>query len=160
MDKINNIKGTKDILSKDTYVWQYVESKIHSYLKASGFTEIRTPIFENSKLFNHSIGKETDIVSKEMYSWIDQGKNQLTLKPEATASVARAFIQHNLGRKANLNKLYYLDSFFRRERPQKGRLRQFKQFGIEALGSEFPEQDAEIISIAYNFYNSLMDYYS
>ena len=112
-------------------------------------------MFENTNLFSRSIGLQTDIVSKEMYSWIDQGGNNLTLKPEATASVVRAYIQHNLGKKNPINKLYYIDTLFRRERPQKGRYRQFNQFGVEAIGSAHPEQDAEIISLAYNFYKSL-----
>jgi len=152
---IKNIKGTKDILGDETKLWQFIESEIHSFMHAYGYDEIRTPKFENSSLFNRSIGQDTDIVSKEMYSWKDQGGNNLTLKPEVTASVVRAFIQHNLGKKNPLNKLYYIDSLFRRERPQKGRYRQFEQFGVEAIGSENPEQDAEIISLAYNFYKSI-----
>ena len=152
---IKNIKGTKDILSNEAILWQFIESKIHSFFKKYGFSEIKTPAFENTDLFIRSIGNQTDIVSKEMYSWTDQGGNKLTLKPEVTASVVRAYIQHNLGRKNPINKLYYIDSLFRRERPQKGRFRQFEQFGIEVIGSSFPEQDAEVIAIAYNFYKSL-----
>ena len=155
MDIIKNIKGTKDILGEESFVWQYLENKLHNFFQQYGYQEIRTPAFEDSQLFNRSIGKETDIVSKEMYSWTDQGGNNLTLKPELTASVVRAFIQHNLGKRNNINKLYYIDSLFRRERPQKGRFRQFTQFGVEAFGSHFPEQDAEVISLAYNFYKSL-----
>ena len=152
---INNIKGTKDILWHDTVIWQFLESEIHLFFQKFGFNEIRTPAFENTNLFIRSIGDETDIVSKEMYSWIDQGGNHLTLKPEVTASVARAYIQHNLGKKFAINKLYYIDNLFRRERPQKGRYRQFKQFGVEVIGSKYPEQDAEVISSAYTFYQSL-----
>jgi len=155
MEVIKNIKGTKDILPNETLLWQWIENNIHKFMQSYGYGEIRTPKFENSILFNRSIGLNTDIVSKEMYSWIDQGKNNLTLKPEVTASVVRSYIQHNLGRKNILNKLYYIDSLFRRERPQKGRFRQFEQFGVESIGSEFPEQDAEIISMAYFFYKSL-----
>ena len=118
--------------------------------------EIKTPAFENTELFIRGVGTETDIVSKEMYSWKDQGGNNLTLKPEVTASVVRAFIQHNLGKRNLLNKLYYIDSLFRRERPQKGRLRQFNQFGVEVIGSSFPEQDAEVIALAYNLYKYLI----
>tara|TARA_Y100000590_G_scaffold465350_1_gene637403 strand:+ start:1389 stop:2645 length:1257 start_codon:yes stop_codon:yes gene_type:complete len=154
-NQIRNIKGTKDILLQETLVWQFIESQVHLFFKQYGFEEIRTPAFENTNLFIRSIGEQTDIVSKEMYSWIDQGGNKLTLKPEVTASVARAYIQHNLGKKFSINKLYYIDSLFRRERPQKGRYRQFKQFGIEVVGSSFPEQDAEVISLAYNFYKFL-----
>ena len=152
---IKNIKGTKDILGNEANLWQFIESEIHYFMKLYGYDEIRTPKFENSSLFNRSIGLDTDIVSKEMYSWQDQGGNNLTLKPEVTASVVRAYIQHNLGKKNPINKLYYIDSLFRRERPQKGRFRQFEQFGVEAIGSENPEQDAEIISLAYNFYKNI-----
>ena len=152
---IKNIKGTKDILGDETNLWQFIESEIHRFMNLYGYDEIRTPKFENSSLFNRSIGNDTDIVSKEMYSWEDQGGNNLTLKPEVTASVVRAYIQHNLGKKNPLNKLYYIDSLFRRERPQKGRYRQFEQFGVEAIGSENPEQDAEVISLAYNFYKNM-----
>ena len=149
---IRNIKGTKDILSEESVIWQYVESKIHTFFKQYGFSEIRTPAFENTNLFKRSIGEHTDIVSKEMYSWTDQGGNNITLKPEVTASVVRSYIQHSLGKINPMSKLYYIDSLFRRERPQKGRYRQFNQFGIEAIGSKFPEQDAEVIALAYNFY--------
>tara|TARA_B100000700_G_C14979192_1_gene825457 strand:+ start:401 stop:1498 length:1098 start_codon:yes stop_codon:yes gene_type:complete len=100
------------------------------------------------------VGKDTDVVSKEMYSWTDQGNNNLTLKPELTAPVVRSFIQHNLGRLQPINRVYYIDALFRRERPQKGRQRQFHQFGIEAFGSEHPEMDVEVISVAYNIYKS------
>jgi len=152
---IKNIKGTKDILPNETDLWQYVELKIHHFFKKYGYKEIRTPSFEDSALFHRSIGEETDIVSKEMYSWIDQGGKSLTLKPEVTASVVRAFNQHNLGHENKINKLYYIDSLFRRERPQKGRYRQFQQFGIETMGSDRPEQDAEIIAMAHNLYKFL-----
>jgi len=150
-----NLKGTKDVLPNESYRWQYLENYIHNFFMKYGYEEIRTPSFENSELFLRSIGKETDIVSKEMYSWIDQGNNNLTLRPELTAPVVRSFIQHQLGKQNKCHKLYYLGSLYRRERPQKGRLRQFKQFGIEAFGSEFPEQDVEVISMAYLLYDSL-----
>ncbi len=120
-----------------------------------GYQEIRTPAFEKTELFSRSIGEETDIVSKEMYSWTDQGGEKLTLKPELTAPVVRAFIQHNLGGQSAVNRLYYMDALFRRERPQKGRTRQFHQFGAEVFGSEHPEADAEIMAISYNFYKKL-----
>ena len=152
---LRNIKGTRDILTDETSVWLYLENYIHNFFKKFGYKEIRTPSFESTELFLRSIGNDTDIVSKEMYSWIDQGDNNLTLRPELTAPVVRSFIQHQLGKQAKSHKLYYLGSLYRRERPQKGRFRQFKQFGIEAFGSQFPEQDAEIISIAYQLYNSL-----
>ena len=119
-----------------------------------GYGEIRTPAFEETGLFIRGVGKDTDVVSKEMYSWTDQGNNNLTLKPELTAPVVRSFIQHNLGRLQPINRVYYIDALFRRERPQKGRQRQFHQFGIEAFGSEHPEMDVEVISVAYNIYKS------
>ena len=150
---LRNIKGTKDLLPNDTIKWRWVESNIHNIMNSYGYGEIRTPVFENTELFIRGIGNETDIVSKEMYSWIDQSKKHLTLRPELTAPVVRAYIQHNMQSLGPITKLYYFDSLFRRERPQAGRQRQFHQYGIEAIGSEFPEQDAEIISIAYNIYN-------
>ena len=152
---LRNIKGTKDILADETSAWLYLENYIHNFFKKFGYKEIRTPSFENTDLFLRSIGNDTDIVSKEMYSWVDQGNNNLTLRPELTAPVVRSFIQHQLGKQTKSHKLYYLGSLYRRERPQKGRFRQFKQFGIEAFGSEFPEQDAEIIYMAYQLYHSL-----
>lgn len=120
-----------------------------------GYQEIRTPAFEKTELFARGIGEETDIVSKEMYSWTDQGGERLTLKPELTAPVVRAYIQHNLGSQSAVNRLYYMDALFRRERPQKGRTRQFHQFGAEVFGSEHPEADVEIIAISYNFFKTL-----
>ena len=149
---LRNIKGTKDILPNETYYWQYLENYIHDFFKKYGYKEIRTPSFENTELFLRSIGQETDIVSKEMYSRIDQGNNTLTLRPELTAPVVRSYIQHNMQSLGPITRLYYIDSLFRRERPQAGRQRQFHQYGVEAIGSEFPEQDAEVISIAYNIY--------
>ena len=155
MDKIRNIKGTKDILPSDILLWQQLESKIHAFIKNFGYQEIRTPAFEESILFKRGVGEDTDIVNKEMYSWEDQGGLSLTLKPELTAPVVRAYIQHELGKSSPLNKMYYIDSLFRRERPQKGRQRQFNQFGVEVFGSNFPEQDAEVIIIAFNFLKSI-----
>ena len=150
-----NIKGTKDILPKDCYNLKKLEDFIHSILQSYGYGEIRTPYFETTNLFIRGIGEETDIVSKEMYSWTDQGGDSLTLRPELTAPVIRAYNQHQLSSISPITKLYYLSSLFRRERPQKGRQRQFSQFGVEAIGSEYPEQDAEVISIAYNIYKTL-----
>ena len=154
-ETIQNIKGTKDVLPKESYLWLYIENYIHNHFSKFGYQEIRTPSFENTDLFLRSIGQETDIVSKEMYSWIDQGNNKLTLRPELTASVVRSYIQHQMGKQNKLHKIYYLGSSYRRERPQKGRFRQFKQFGLEAFGSSLPEQDAEIIYMAYSLYKSL-----
>ena len=153
---IRNIKGTKDILPDESAIWIYLENYIHEFFTKFGYKEIRTPSFESTELFSRSIGKETDIVSKEMYSWTDQGGNNLTLKPELTAPVARAYIQHQLGNKTPIHRLYYFDALFRRERPQKGRQRQFYQFGAEAIGSPNPEQDAEIIALAYNIFKGFV----
>ena len=150
MNPIRSIKGTHDILPGDSRNWQTLESIVRKICARFGYNEIRTPIFEETRLFSRSVGKETDIVSKEMYSWEDKDGTSLTLRPELTASVARSFIQHNLGRQAPLQRLYYMGPLFRRERPQKGRQRQFHQFGVEAFGSENPEQDAEIIAIAWH----------
>ena len=155
MNIIRNIKGSKDLLPTDTLQWQQLEKAIHAFTQKFGYKEIRTPIFEESILFERGIGTETDIVNKEMYSWLDQGKKSLTLRPELTAPVVRSYIQHELGKINPINKLYYLGALFRRERPQKGRQRQFHQFGVEVFGSAFPEQDAEVILMAYSLLQSL-----
>ena len=147
--EFRSIKGTYDILPNDADSWQRVETCVREFITRAGYSEIRTPAFEKTELFTRSVGEDSDVVSKEMYSWTDQGGIDLTLKPEYTASVLRSYIQHNLGAKSPLTKLYYLDNLFRRERPQKGRYRQFRQYGIEAIGSPHPEQDAEVITIAY-----------
>ena len=153
--KFRSIKGTYDVLPDVSNKWKSIESYIHKNLNRAGYNEIRTPIFENTELFKRSVGSDSDVVSKEMYSWIDQGGTDLTLKPEYTASVVRSYIQNNLGASVPVSKLYYIGDLFRRERPQKGRYRQFRQFGIEAIGSKYPEQDSEVISIAYNLITGL-----
>ena len=132
-----------------------INNKDTNFFQKFGYKEVRTPTFENSDLFLRSIGDDTDIVSKEMYSWVDQGNNNLTLRPELTAPVVRSYIQNQLGKQNKSHKLYYMGSLYRRERPQKGRFRQFEQFGVVAFGSEFPQQDGEIISMAYQLYDSL-----
>ncbi|HBN45258.1 MAG TPA: histidine--tRNA ligase [Candidatus Marinimicrobia bacterium] len=149
------IKGTHDILPDESNRWQELEKVIHEVAASFGYSEIRTPIFENTSLFARSVGEDTDIVSKEMYTWEDRSGGSVTLRPELTAPVARAYIQHNLGVKSPLQRLYYIGPLFRRERPQKGRQRQFHQFGIEAFGSEFPEQDAEIIAFGNTVFSKL-----
>ncbi len=154
-NQIRSIKGTQDILPDQSYKWQDLESKIHTTMMLYNYGEIRTPAFEKTELFDRGVGTETDIVSKEMYSWTDQGGENLTLKPELTAPVSRSYIQHNLGSQQPLTKLYYIDALFRRERPQKGRFRQFHQFGVEAFGSEHPEIDSEIIAIAVTLFNQI-----
>ncbi|MFL2983708.1 MAG: histidine--tRNA ligase [Candidatus Neomarinimicrobiota bacterium] len=149
MNQLRNIKGTHDILPKESNKWQNLELIVREVCNQYGYYEIRTPIFEKTTLFSRSVGEETDIVSKEMYTWMDMDGTSLTLRPELTASVARSFIQNNLGNQSPIQRLYYMGPLFRRERPQKGRQRQFHQFGVEAFGSDNPEQDAEIIAIAW-----------
>ena len=149
MTKFRSIKGTHDILPEESFKWRHVENVVHKTCAQYGYQEIRTPIFEQSDLFSKSVGEDSDIVSKEMYSWIDKGDNSLTLRPELTASVVRAFNQHNMGNLSPLQRFYYMGPLFRRERPQKGRQRQFHQFGIEAFGSNSAEQDTEVIALAW-----------
>ncbi len=149
---IKNIKGTKDLFPEVTYNIHDIEKHLNRFMYIHGYGEIRTPIFESTELFTRSVGENTDIVNKEMYTWEDQNGQSLTLRPEMTASVVRAYIQKQLWKIEPISKFYYIGPSFRRERPQKGRLRQFHQFGVEALGSSNPEQDAEIISMAYNIY--------
>jgi histidyl-tRNA synthetase len=141
------IYGTHDILPDDSFKWQDFENKLKRIFSLYNYKEIRTPVFEETELFSRSIGQDTDIVQKEMYTFLDQGKRSVTLRPEGTAGVVRAYIEHSLGEKTPLVKLFYLGSMFRQERPQKGRLREFHQFGIEAIGSADPSLDAEMIEM-------------
>lgn len=147
--------GTKDQLPSEIYKWQFVEKKIADVMRRFNYTEIRTPVFEYTDLFKRSIGEATDVVGKEMYTFLDKGEESLTLRPEMTASVIRAFIENNLGEQQPLNKLFYLAPMFRQERPQKGRLRQFHQFGVEAIGSSSPEIDVETMLVALTIYEEL-----
>ena len=149
------IKGTKDILPDEVWKWEFVEGIIKKHLKNSGYREIRTPIFEMTELFTRSIGEETDVVSKEMYTFEDKGGKSLTLRPELTAPVIRAYIQNKMNQINPIKKLYYIGSLFRQERPQKGRLRQFNQFGIEVIGAPTPEADAEVIRLMYDIFIDL-----
>ena len=149
MKQIRTIKGTHDILPDTSKDWQSLEKIIHNSASLFGYKEIRTPIIEEAGLFNRGIGENTDIVSKEMYSWVDRDHKTIALRPEMTASVVRSYIQHNLGTQSILQRLYYIGPSFRRERPQKGRQRQFHQFGVEAIGSVNPEQDAEVIALGW-----------
>ncbi|MCS5660624.1 MAG: histidine--tRNA ligase [Dehalococcoidia bacterium] len=149
------IKGTKDLLPVDTARWREFEAVIHETMNQWGFGEIRTPIFEKTELFSRSVGEESDIVSKQMYTFNDQSDTSLTLRPELTAPTMRSYIQHNMAREGALTKLYYMDTLFRQERPQAGRLRQFNQFGAEAIGSPHPEQDAEVIALVCTILNKL-----
>src|SRR5438105_10783246 len=144
---IRAIKGTRDLLPPDTAVWNHVERIAHEVFQVYNYREIRTPILEPTELFARGVGQETDIVSKEMYTFEDRDGSSLTLRPEATASVIRAYIEHRLDQKPGLQKLYYIGPMFRRERPQKGRYRQFYQIGAEAIGSDAPAVDAEAIEM-------------
>ena len=154
---IKAVRGTRDLLPPETALWNFVEAKVREVMRAYNFQEVRTPIFEATELFARGVGEETDIVSKEMYTWEDRGRAEsdrgqsLTLRPENTAGVVRAYIEHKLWDRG-LNKLYYIGPQFRRERPQKGRYRQFYQIGAEVIGpstagSESPARDAEILEM-------------
>jgi histidyl-tRNA synthetase len=155
---IKAIRGTRDLLPPDTDLWNFVEAQVRSVFQRYNFREIRTPVFEATELFARGVGEDTDIVSKEMFTWEDKARAQsekaqsLTLRPENTAGVVRAYIEHDLGRSGQLQKLYYIGPQFRRERPQKGRYRQFFQIGAEVIGppsagSEQPIRDAEVIEM-------------
>src|SRR5438552_12217493 len=154
---ITAVRGTRDLLPPETALWNFVEAAVRDVFRAYNFHEIRTPIFESTELFARGVGEETDVVAKEMYTWEDRGRAQsdkgqsLTLRPENTASVVRAYIEHKLWERG-LQKLYYIGPQFRRERPQKGRYRQFYQIGAEVIGpatagSESPARDAEILEL-------------
>ena len=144
---IKAVKGTRDILPPSSAVWNRVEAAAREVFRRYNYGEIRTPILEETALFARGVGAETDIVSKEMYTFDDRDGSSLTLRPEATASVMRSYIENRLDQRAGLQKLYYIGPMFRRERPQKGRYRQFFQIGAEAIGSESPLVDAEVIEM-------------
>ncbi|MEO8100606.1 MAG: histidine--tRNA ligase [Acidobacteriota bacterium] len=141
------VRGTRDILPPDSAAWNRVEAVAREVFRTYNYQEIRTPIFEETALFTRGVGEDTDIVGKEMYTWEDRDGSSLTLRPENTASVMRAFIEHRLDQIPGVKKLYYIGPMFRRERPQKGRFRQFYQIGAEAIGSESPIVDAEVIEM-------------
>ena len=144
---IKAVRGTRDILPPSSAVWNQVEARAREVFRSFRYQEIRTPIFESTELFARGVGEETDIVSKEMYTWDDRDGASITLRPENTASVIRAYIEHRLDQIPGLTKLYYMGPMFRRERPQKGRYRQFAQIGAEVIGSESPVVDAEVIEM-------------
>jgi histidyl-tRNA synthetase len=149
------IKGFNDILPPATTTWRWVENTFHQLLSSYGFGEIRLPIMEYTELFSRSIGDDTDIVEKEMYTFNDRSNRSLTLRPEGTASVVRAFIQHGLAAAGDIHKLYYVGPMFRYERPQKGRYRQFYQLGAEAFGEDDYHQDAEILIMLARYFHVL-----
>lgn len=152
---IQAIRGTKDILPDDIKKWHYVENKFNEITELFGYKELRTPIFEKLEVFDRTIGEGTDIVNKEMYTFIDKSGDLIALRPEMTAALVRSLVQNNLLAQSKLQRLWYFGPFFRYERPQKGRQRQFHQFGIECLGSEFPESDVEVIVLADKLFKSL-----
>src|SRR5579863_10151068 len=158
MATLKAVRGTRDLLPPETALWNRIEATARSVFARYNFGEIRTPVFEDTSLFSRGVGEETDIVSKEMYTWKDRARAQsekpqsLTLRPENTAGVVRAYIEHKLGETGQLQKLYYIGPQFRRERPQKGRYRQFSQIGAEVIGppssgSESPLRDAEVLEM-------------
>jgi len=154
--KFQAIKGVRDLLPAETPLWNHVEEAAHAVFGTFGFSEIRLPIFEPTELFARSIGLDTDVVSKEMYSFEDRDESMISLRPEATASVCRAYIEHNMQQLPQPVKLYYMGPMFRRERPQKGRYRQFYQIGAEVLGgNDSPGIDAEVIDMVMTFFDEL-----
>lgn len=148
MGKIQAPKGTKDMLHKDAYKWHYIENKLRKLSEEYGIREIRTPMFESTELFLRGVGETTDVVQKEMYTFLDKGNRSITLKPEGTAPAVRAFIENSVYADTQPTKLYYFTPCFRYEKMQKGRLREFHQYGIEIFGSKEATVDAEVISLA------------
>ncbi len=148
---INIPKGTKDLMPQESYKWQYVEKVAREVANSFGIKEIRTPTFEHTEVFLRGIGDTTDVVNKEMYTFLDKGERSITLKPEGTAGVARSFVEKGLANGALPVKLFYITPCFRYERPQAGRLREFHQFGIEFFGSTLASADAEVILTAKTF---------
>lgn len=153
--ELRALKGTKDIFGEEMRKWLDVEAIIRKLCEDFGFNQIRTPMFEYTDLFARGVGETTDIVNKEMYSFVDKGENRITLKPESTAAVVRAFLEHNMYADTQPTKLYYISPTFRYERPQAGRQRQFHQFGVEMFGSDSPTADAEIIGIGHTLLKRL-----
>ncbi len=152
---INIPKGTKDVLPSEAYKWHFVENTARRIAALYGLREIRTPTFEHTELFLRGVGDTTDIVNKEMYTFLDKGERSITLKPEGTAGVVRAFIENGLAGGVLPLKMYYLTPVFRYERPQAGRLREHHQFGVEIFGGKGPETDAEVILLARDYIRAL-----
>ena len=148
-------RGTKDIMPSEVNNWRYLEGVVRDICAKYGYKEIRTPVFEHTELFQRGIGDTTDVVEKEMYTFTDRGNRSITLRPENTASAVRAYVEHKLSKDEAATKFFYIGSMFRYDRPQAGRLREFHQFGIEALGVPGPNVDAEIILLAVQVLESL-----
>jgi len=151
---INAPKGTIDITPEEVYKWQYIENKLREIADRNSFKEIRTPVFEHTELFLRGVGDTSDIVNKEMYTFEDKGGRSITLRPEGTAGVVRSFIEKGMYAKTLPAKLSYIISCYRYEKPQAGRLREFRQFGIELFGAELPSADAEIIALAASVFET------
>jgi histidyl-tRNA synthetase len=155
MSILQAVRGTRDLLPPETELWNHIETTARRIFERYSFGEIRTPIFEETQLFARGVGEETDMVSKEMYTFTPEPGQSLTLRPENTAGVVRAYIEHQLGETGQLQKLYYIGPQFRRERPQKGRYRQFHQIGIELIGPAEPLADAEVIACGWDILKAL-----
>lgn len=155
MAQITAPKGTQDILPSQSYKWQYVENIIRDTCRLYGFSEIRTPVFEHTEVFVRGVGDTTDVVTKEMYTFEDKGGRSVTLRPEGTAGIVRSFIENGIFNDPLPAKLFYLINCFRYEKPQKGRLRQFSQFGVELFGAVSPQTDAQIISLPHTVFKKL-----
>ena len=155
MSAIQATRGTRDILPEEIPYWQQIEAIAREILGRAAYQEIRTPLFEQTELFARGMGEATDVVSKEMYTFQDRGERSLTLRPENTAGVVRAYVEHNLQAQGGVQRLWYLGAMFRYERPQAGRQRQFHQLGLELLGSADPRADAEVIAIANDWLQAI-----
>lgn len=149
------LKGTHDILPEEVYKWDYMEGVIRDVCARYGYKEIRTPIIEATELFQRGIGDTTDVVTKEMYTFTDRGNRSVTLRPENTASVVRAYLEHKMYGDQQVHKMFYIGSMFRYDRPQAGRYREFHQFGLEVLGASSPLADAEVIAMACEIFHKL-----
>ena len=149
--RIRSVRGTHDILPGSVELWQKIELTARRLFELYGYGEVRTPVFEETELFLRSIGAETDIVQKEMYTFVDSKRKSISLRPEGTAPIVRAYLQNNLHAEGTIHKLYYAGPMFRHERPQKGRYRQFHQIGVEVLGSENPAVEAEVMEMLEAF---------
>lgn len=152
---IKKPRGTEDILPNDSKIWRLIENTAHEICAKYGYKEIRTPVFEDTSLFSRGVGDTTDVVQKEMYTFNDKGRRSITLRPEGTASLVRSYIENSLYANPQPTKLYYLISCYRYEKPQSGRLREFHQFGLECFGSDSSATDAEIITLAFDFFKTL-----
>ena len=150
-----SIKGTQDVLPQESHKWRFLEQSALEVAENFGFREVRTPVFEHTELFQRGVGDTTDVVQKEMYTFLDKGERSITLRPEGTAGVVRSFLEHGLFNEPMPQKLCYLTSCYRYEKPQAGRLREFHQFGVECFGTAAPAADAEIIALAKQYFDFL-----